>query len=118
MKKTKLVKKKLYDHINKKIFKNKKIIKLHKIKIKQTRQHKKMGGSSDVDLIYNLIILLKPKKIIEFGVASGWSTLSILKACKFNKFGFLTSIDMPYDFNNARMLIGNLVGKNLEKNGS
>ena len=62
-------------------------------------------------LIYNLLLNLKPKDIIEFGVANGWSTLAILKACEKNKYGNLTSIDMPYYFENAKLLIANLVEK-------
>ena len=58
-----------------------------------------------------MVRILKPKKIVEFGVANGWSTLSILLACKRNKLGKLISIDMPYYFYNAKKFIGNLIKK-------
>ena len=74
-----------------------------------------MGGGSDINLIYNLVIFFRPKKIIEFGVASGWSSLSILSGCYDNKYGKLTSIDMPYYFKGSKLLIGNLVNKKLKK---
>ncbi len=69
----------------------------------------KLGGGSDTEFLYNLILILKPKNIIEFGVANGWSTIAILEACKKNKFGTLTSIDMPYYFDNAKNMIANLL---------
>tara|TARA_A100001011_G_scaffold400856_1_gene519972 strand:- start:2501 stop:2986 length:486 start_codon:yes stop_codon:yes gene_type:complete len=70
-----------------------------------------MGGASDIQLIYNLIIIQKPKNIIEFGVASGWSTVSILEATKKNGFGTLESIDMPYFFKGSKKMIANMVKK-------
>jgi len=89
--------------------KNYRIKSLPPIKKKKIKQ--KFGGGSDITLIYNLIRILKPKKIIEFGVANGWSTLSILLACKKNRLGKLISIDMPYYFYNAKKFIGNLIKK-------
>ena len=76
----------------------------------------RLGGGSDTELLYNLISITKPKNIIEFGVANGWSTIAILEACKKNKTGNLTSIDMPYYFNNARSMIANLLNKNRYEN--
>jgi len=97
----------LYSFFSKK--KNYKIQKLPRIK--KNRIKKKLGGGSDTVLIYNLMRLLKPKKIIEFGVANGWSSLSILLGCKKNTFGKLVSIDMPYYFAGAKKNIGDLVEK-------
>lgn len=89
--------------------------KTYKIKkplhLSNKKVNKKLGGGSDAVLIYNLVRILKPKNIIEFGVANGLSTLSILSACKENNFGKLISIDMPYYFDNAKKLIGNLIKK-------
>ena len=92
-------------------FSKKKNYKITKPSFNIKKIKKKMGGGSDTILIYNLVIILKPKKIIEFGVANGWSSLAILLACKRNKFGKLISIDMPYYFNNAKKFIGNLIDK-------
>ena len=58
-----------------------------------------------------MIRLLKPKKIIEFGVANGWSSLSILLGIKKNTLGKLVSIDMPYYFAGAKKNIGDLIEK-------
>ena len=56
----------------------------------------KMGGSAHLDLIYDCVRLLKAEKIIETGVAYGWSSLSILKALYEMGYGKLYSVDMPY----------------------
>ena len=58
-----------------------------------------------------MVSILKPKKLIEFGVANGWSTLSILLACRKNNSGSLISIDMPYYFENAKKFIGKIIDK-------
>ena len=97
---------------------NKKNYKIKKnfLKKKSNNNKYKMGGGSDTVLIYNLLLNLKPKDIIEFGVANGWSTIAILKACEKNKSGNLISIDMPYYFENAKLLIANLVDKKAYQN--
>ena len=53
-----------------------------------------MGGMAHLNLIYNLILYLKPKSILETGVAFGWSTLvfSLSKP----KTSELISIDLSY----------------------
>ena len=106
------------------LYKKKKDVYLNFIKLKKIKNHNiknfffknifiskknKLGGGSDTGFLFNLILIFKPKKIIEFGVANGWSTLSILEACKKNKFGNLTSVDMPYYFDNAKNMIANLL---------
>ena len=65
--------------------------------ILQTQRKKlkyKMGGMAHLNLIYNLILYLKPKSILETGVAFGWSTLvfSLSKP----KTSELISIDLSY----------------------
>ncbi len=56
----------------------------------------KMGGGANIDLLYSLIKNLKFNKIIETGVAYGWSSLSILSALANINNSKLVSIDMPY----------------------
>ena len=86
--------------IKKNLFKNLKISKRNRL-----------GGGSDTEFIYNLILILKPKNVIEFGVANGWSTLSILEGLKKNNLGKLISIDMPYYFDNSQLNLGILLKK-------
>lgn len=55
-----------------------------------------MGGPGDLDLLFNAVRLLKAEKVIETGVAYGWSSLAILYAMSLNDKGKLYSVDMPY----------------------
>ena len=55
-----------------------------------------MGGEGAVDLIYSIVKNSGAKKIIETGVAYGWSSLAILLAIKDRDDSKLISNDMPY----------------------
>jgi hypothetical protein len=48
-----------------------------------------------INLFYAIIRCLRPKLIIETGVAYGFSSMIILLALKHNEFGNLISIDYP-----------------------
>jgi predicted O-methyltransferase YrrM len=56
----------------------------------------KMGGPADVSVLYHLARQLKAHRMLETGVASGWSSLALLLALRENGGGKLISIDMPY----------------------
>lgn len=56
----------------------------------------KMGGEGAMSFIYQLVKNSGAKKIIETGVAYGWSSLAILLAIKDNEGARLISNDMPY----------------------
>ena len=72
----------------------------------------KLGGGACTKLIYFLVRFLKPKITIETGVASGMSSLTILKALEINKTGKLFSSDFPYfRLKNPEKYIGVLVDK-------
>lgn len=51
-----------------------------------------------IQILYFLIRKLKPKVIVETGVAAGKSTGMILKALNDNDFGELYSIDLPFQW--------------------
>ena len=76
----------------------------------------KMGGAGHIHLLYDCVRLLKAKKIIETGVAYGWSSLAILKALSETNNGKLYSVDMPYPFKNNEKYVGIVVPKYLRKN--
>ena len=76
----------------------------------------KMGGAGHIHLLYDCVRLLKAKKIIETGVAYGWSSLAILKALSETNNGKLYSVDMPYPFKNNEKYVGIVVPKYLKKN--
>ncbi len=56
----------------------------------------KLGGGANLLLLYFLVRKIKPKIVIETGVAAGFSSLSILTAMKKNNYGCLYSSDFPY----------------------
>jgi len=55
-----------------------------------------MGGEGAIDLLYSLCFYLKSKRIIEKGVAYGWSSLAILLGINKDENARLISNDMPY----------------------
>lgn len=75
----------------------------------------KMGGPGHVNLIYYVVKTLKAKKIIETGVAYGWSSLAALKALSEMGRGKLYSIDMPYPMKNNEEYVGIVIQKYLKK---
>lgn len=84
--------------------------------------------SNKTQILYFLVRKLKPKIIVETGVAAGESTGNILQALKDNGFGKLYSIDLPfqwYIYGNSKLHLdslpagqspGYLIPKNLKEN--
>jgi len=58
--------------------------------------HVNLGGGGNYYLLYFLVRKVKPKIVVETGVAAGWSSLSILRAFQKSGFGKLYSSDFPY----------------------
>ena len=54
------------------------------------------GGQGNISLNYSLAKHLNAEKILETGVAYGWSSLSLLTLLNRMNRGSLTSIDMPF----------------------
>ena len=73
-------------------------------KLRQKKLNYKMGGMANLNLIYNLIKHYKPKKILETGVAFGWSTLAIILSK--NTSSKLISIDLSYPTKLSEKLVG------------
>ena len=74
-----------------------------------------MGGPAHINLLYNLVKMLGANKVIETGIAYGWSSLAILKALSENQNGNLYSVDMPYPNKNNEKFVGIVVPKYLRK---
>jgi predicted O-methyltransferase YrrM len=55
-----------------------------------------MGGAGDLTLIFASVVLKRATRVIETGVAYGWSSLAILAALERVGAGKLVSVDMPY----------------------
>lgn len=66
----------------------------------------KMGGGGDMNLLYYLSEYIQAQKVIETGVAHGWSSLAILLSLSQRSGSRLISTDMPY----AKMGNENFVG--------
>ena len=73
-------------------------------KLKEKKLKYKMGGMAHLNLIYNLTKHLKPKKILETGVAFGWSTLVFILSKP--KYSNLISIDLSYPTRASDKLVG------------
>lgn len=54
-----------------------------------------MGGPGDLDLLHRAIVATGAKRVLETGVAYGWSSLAALSALE-KTGGRLASVDMPY----------------------
>jgi predicted O-methyltransferase YrrM len=55
-----------------------------------------MGGAADLDLLYHLATFVRATRVVETGVAYGWSSLALLQAMSNNPSARLVSIDLPY----------------------
>jgi len=55
-----------------------------------------MGGPGDLELLHAAVALSGAKRIVETGVAYGWSSLAILAAIEERGDARLVSVDMPY----------------------
>ena len=55
-----------------------------------------LGGGGAIDILYFFTRLVKPHRVLETGVAAGWSSFAFLLAMERNKTGVLLSSDLPY----------------------
>ena len=76
----------------------------------------KMGGPGDLDLLFDTVRLTNATKVIETGVAYGWSSLAILHAMSLNKNGALISVDMPYPKMGNEPYVGIVLPDKLKEN--
>lgn len=68
-----------------------------------------MGGAADLDLLYAVVTLSGAHRVVETGVAFGWSSLAILAALQGRAKGALVSVDMPYPRRNNDAFVGIVV---------
>lgn len=74
-----------------------------------------LGGGGFPALLYFLVRLRRPERVVETGVAAGHSSRAILRALTANQHGHLWSSDLPYfTMNDAETLIGVLVESSLK----
>lgn len=75
----------------------------------------KMGGRGDLKLLYAAALLSSSQRVIETGVAYGWSSLAILLAQDAGGDGRLASVDMPYPALGNERFVGIVVPEILQK---
>ena len=73
-----------------------------------------MGGGADIDLLYSLCLAFNAVRVLETGVAFGWSSLAILSAIGSRPGAVLTSVDLPYLGANLDELVGLAVPNDLK----
>lgn len=78
-----------------------------------TRSLVTMGGPGDINLLYAATILSGARRIVETGVAYGWSSLAILAAIEGQGGARLVSVDMPYPKMNNEAFVGIVVPERL-----
>jgi predicted O-methyltransferase YrrM len=72
-----------------------------------------MGGPGDIDLLYAAVILSGAERVVETGVAYGWSSLAVLAGLAATGKGGLASVDMPYPKLNNEAWVGVAVPQRL-----
>lgn len=72
-----------------------------------------MGGAGAIDLLYNLCEATQSCKVLETGVAYGWSTLAILLSLNSRTESSLISVDMPYAKAGNETFVGTVVPEHL-----
>ena len=55
-----------------------------------------LGGGGQFQLVHFLVRYLRPRVVLETGVAAGWTSQAILSALELNGAGTLYSSDFPY----------------------
>lgn len=84
--------------------------------IKVAECPQQMGGAGNLDLLYYVTQHLKATRIIETGVAYGWSSLAILLGMKDQPDGQLISTNLHYSrYNNDDSYVGCVVPDSLRK---
>jgi predicted O-methyltransferase YrrM len=76
----------------------------------------RMGGAGDINLIFAAVSLSGARRVIETGVALGWSSLAVLAGLKQREEKMLVSVDMPYPKMNSEPFVGLAVPDRLRGN--
>ena len=74
-----------------------------------------MGGGGEFELIFNLVLAGNGEKIVETGVAYGWSSFGILAALNLRQTGHLWSTNLPYPGMNCEEWVGCVVPNQWKK---
>ncbi|WP_017305626.1 class I SAM-dependent methyltransferase [Spirulina subsalsa] len=75
-----------------------------------------MGGAGNLELLYGCAEYLQALRVIETGVAYGWSSFALLLSLHNRPGGQLISTDMPYPKRNNDPYVGCVVPESLRSN--
>jgi predicted O-methyltransferase YrrM len=78
-----------------------------------SRSSVKMGGAGDLALLHSAVVLSGARRVVETGVAYGWSSLAILAVLDRRDGARLVSVDMPYPKMNNEAFVGVVVPERL-----
>lgn len=73
----------------------------------------KLGGAADASLLFRLAKTLKAQRVLETGVAYGWSSLALLLAIRENGGGTLISTNLHYREYHDESAVGCVVPEDL-----
>lgn len=73
------------------------------------------GGPGDINLLYHLCEHIGGKRVLETGVAFGWSSLALLLSLKNREGALLVSTDMPYAKTDSSDYVGSVVPNHLKE---
>jgi predicted O-methyltransferase YrrM len=73
----------------------------------------RMGGAGDINLIYAAVRFSGAERVVETGIAYGWSSLAILAGLDGREYAKLVSVDMPYPKRNNEAFVGIVVPERL-----
>lgn len=82
---------------------------------KEIEHHVSMGGGLDTGFIYHFCEVIQARKVLETGVAHGWSSFAVLSSIK-KRGGILYSIDKPYPRKGCLEAIGDAVPERFKSN--
>lgn len=73
---------------------------------KNVERYTVISGPGNLDLIYHLAEFLQAERVVETGVAYGWSSLAFLLSLSRRPRARLISTDLPYAFNQGESYVG------------
>ncbi|MCS6806164.1 MAG: class I SAM-dependent methyltransferase [Acidobacteriota bacterium] len=76
---------------------------------KRVERYTVISGPGNLDLIYHLTEFLQAERVVETGVAYGWSSLAFLLSLRRRPAARLISTDLPYAFNQDQSYVGCVV---------
>lgn len=75
----------------------------------------KMGGGSDLALLFYITEYLQARRVVETGIAYGWSSMAFLLSLQRREKSMLISTDKPYPGSGNEKFVGCVVSSQLQQ---